>query len=228
MLASLTLAITSWAQNASPNENTAIPTVTFNCLWEAATPQEYTITVRSTGSTRYVATNPTRKSQDQAEDPVYDKQFTLSSAGSAKVFALTAQAKYFNGDFDYKKHAIANTGRKTLTYADISRNFQTTYNWSENPAIDQLTRFFQGVSSTIEYGRRLQFQLRYDKLGLEAELKSMEDQAQNQYLAELQIIAPVLESVVDDSAVMHIARQRARRLLQRARAESSGGVKTAQ
>lgn len=224
----LALAFPASAQNPTPAENPAIPTLTFDCLWEAATPQEYTITVRPTGSARYVSTNPLRSTEDRAQDPDYDMEFTLSSAGSAKVFALAAQAKYFDGDFEYKKHAVANTGRKTLTYADMVRHFQTTYNWSEVPAIDQITRFFQGVSSTIQHGRRLEFLHRYDKLGLEAELKGMEDEAEGHYLAELQIIAPVLESIAGDSSVMNVARQRARRLLERAKAEVASGVKPAQ
>ena len=228
LLASLTLVFPAAAQNRDPVENPAIPTVTFNCLWEAATPQLYTITARSTGTARYVSGNPVRKSEDaaQAADPDYTLEFTLSSPGAAKVFALATQAKYFDGDFDYK-HRVANTGAKTLTYADLTRHFQTTYNWSENAAIDQLTSYFQGISGTIEHGRKLQFLHRYDKLGLEAHLKAMEDEAQSHYLAELQIIAPVLESIANDSSVMNIARQRARRLLQRAKDETTNRVKTA-
>jgi hypothetical protein len=219
--ASLVLALSCSAQNPDPVENPAIPTVTFNRLWEAATPQLYTVTARSTGTARYVSSNPVRKSDDpaQAADPDYTLEFTLSSPGAAKVFALATQAKYFDGDFDYK-HRVANTGAKTLTYADLTRHFQTTYNWSENASIDQLTSFFEGVSSTIEHGRTLQFLHRYDKLGLEAHLKGMEDAAQSHYLAELQIIGPVLESIANDSSVLNIARQRARRLLQRAQAEA--------
>jgi hypothetical protein len=230
LLGSLALALSGAAQNPDPVENPPIPTVTFNCLWEAATPQLYTITARSTGSARYVSSNPVRTSDDpaQAADPDYTLEFTLSSPGAAKVFDLAKQAKYFDGDFDYKKHGVANTGAKTLTYADLARHFQTTYNWSENAAIDQLTSFFQGISGTIEHGRKLQFLHRYDKLGLEAQLKGMEDEAQSHYLAELQIIAPVLESIANDSGVMNIARQRARRLLQRAKAEAASAVKTTQ
>jgi hypothetical protein len=228
LLTGLALVLLGAGQNPDPAEHPAIPTVTFNCLWEAATPQLYAITARSTGSTRYVSSNPVRQSTDRTVDPDYEIEFTLSSSGSAKIFALATQANYFDGDFDYKKHAVANTGSKTLTYADLARHLQTTYNWSENAAIDQLTRFFQGVSSTIEHGRKLAFLHRYDKLGLEDELKAMEDEAQSRYLAELQIIAPVLESIANDSSVMNIARQRARRLLQRAKTEAASGVKTAQ
>ena len=221
-------ALSAVAQNPTPAENPAIPMVTFNCLWEAATPQDYTITVRSTGTARYVSTNPLRSVEDRAVNPDYDMEFTLSTPGAARVFALATQAKYFDGDFDYKKHAVADTGKKTLTYADMVRHFQTTYSWSENPAIDQLSRFFQGLSSTIESGRKLQFLQRFDKLGLEAQLKAMEDEAQNRYLAELQVIAPVLESIANDASVMNIARQRARRLVELGKAQAAGQVKVPQ
>jgi hypothetical protein len=202
------------AQNPNPSENPAVPVVTFNCLWEAATPQSYTVWVRSTGTARYVSSNPARAPEDRAEDPQYSIEFTMSDANRSKVFALTRQAGYFNGDFDFKKHSVANTGRKTLSYADLSRNFQTTYNWSENAAIDQLSRLFAGISSTVEHGRRLAFLHRYDKLGLEAELKGMENEGQIGFLSELQIIAPTLDSIANDASVLNIARARARRLLQ--------------
>jgi hypothetical protein len=213
-------AVAAPAQNPAQAENPAIPVVTFNCLWEAATPQEYTITLRSTGGARYVSSNPVRASEDRTQEPDYEIEFTMSAANRDKVFRLAQQAGYFNGNFDYKKHAMANTGKKTLTYADISRHYQTTYNWSENTAIDQLTELFTGISNTIEHGRKLEFLHRFDKLGLEAELKGMEDAAQNHYLAELPMIAPVLESIANDPSVLNIARQRARRLLAQSKQEA--------
>ena len=60
---------------------------------------------------------------------------------------------------------------------------------------------------------------RFDKLGLEDELKGMEDAAESHNLAELQIIAPTLKSIADDTTVLNIARQRAKRLLAKANSE---------
>lgn len=218
------------APDALP-DNPALPMVRFECVWEAATPQNYVLLVSNLGNARYLSRNPTRPNQPQGTSPNlpdYHIAFTLSSGNLARIFKLAQQANYFNGDFDYKKHPMANTGSKTLAYADSSRHFETTYNWSENPAIDQLTQLFQGLSGTLEYGRRLEFLHRYDKLGLEAELKAMEDAAQAHNLAEIQAIRPVLENLASDSAVMNIARQRARRLLNLADKEASmnAGVKS--
>jgi hypothetical protein len=219
------LAIPGAAQGPTPNPtvNPPIPVVTFNCLWDAATPQSYTITVRSTGSARYLSSNPDRPAESREADPEYTLDFPLPETSSKRVFNLAKQAGYFNGDFDYKKHGIAFTGTKTLSYADLAHNYQTTYNWSENPAIDQLTRLFSGISSTIEHGRKLVFLHRFDKLGLEAELNGMESEAQSGFLSELGIIAPTLENIANDPAVLHIARVRAQRLLELSRREAATG-----
>ena len=188
------------------------PTITFDLLWEAATPQNYTITVDSSGKASYVSRNPTRQVEGST-DPDYTMEFTISSVTRDRIFLLAKAVDYFHGDFDYK-HKVADTGRKTLMYADPARHFQTTYNYSENKNIEQITRIFQGISNTIEHGRTLQFKRRFDKLGLEKELKGMEEMASEGYLAEVQIIAPLLQNIVNDTSVLHIARQRAQRLLE--------------
>lgn len=189
------------------------PTITFDRYWEAATPQEFIITVRSSGVARYLSRNPTRieKGAQEAE-PDYTLDFTMSAPNRDKVFTLAQQTDYFHGDFDYK-HKVADTGKKTLTYADPVRYFQTTYNFSENKNIEFITRLCQGISNTIEHGRKLEFMHRYNKLDLDDELKGMEEMAQAGYMAEIQTIAPVLQSIANDSSVLHMARQRAQRLL---------------
>lgn len=203
-----------WAQNENQPEHPPIPTITFDHFWEDATPQEYIISVKSDGTSVYLSRNPLKPVQPGEEkEPAYERAFTMSPWTSNKIFKLAQQANYFNGDFDYKAHPIANTGEKTLTYADISRHFDTTFNYSENKAIEELSHLFQSISSTIEHGRKLQFKYKYDKLGLESELKIAEDAAERHDLAEIQVIAVTLRTIADDPSVLNIARQRARRLL---------------
>jgi len=108
---------------------------------------------------------------------------------------------------------VANTGKKTLTWSDAARKFHTVYNFSENKQLQQLTSIFEGISLTLEHGRKLQFLHRFDKLGLESELSGMEEMFKRHDLYELQLIAPTLRKIANDTAVMHLARQRAGRLL---------------
>jgi hypothetical protein len=213
----------------------AVPTVTFDSIWESAKPQEYMITVKSVGLSTYLSRNPLgppkttdnprdkqwgteEKAAAQPEDkePDYHVQFTMSPPTAKRVFKDAEAANYFNGNFDFIKHAVANTGHKTLTYADPVRYFETTFNFSEHKAVTDLAHLFQAISNTVEYGRKLEFKHKYDKLGLEDDLKAMEDAMEYHNLAELQIIAPTLQSIADDTSVMNIARARARRLLAKA------------
>ena len=199
---------------ALPQQNSGAPTITYDRFWEAATPQNVTLTLESTGKAKYVSRNPKRPAPEGEDaDPDYVLEFTMSPENSDRLFQLAKEANYFDGSFDYSKHRVASTGLKTVSYADAARRFQTQYNWSENKSIEQFTRLMEGVANTIEHGRKLQFKYRFDKLGLEAELKGMEEMAQREELAEIQIIAPLLQKMSDDTSVLHIARQRARRLL---------------
>jgi hypothetical protein len=209
------------AQNAdqNPAQNPTVPTITYDRIWEAYTPQEVTFTVTSTGSTRYISRNPLKPPEQASTDPDYTLEFTMSEANRTRIFRDAQAANYFNGDFIFKKHAVASTGKKTLTYADQSRHFETTYDYSENKAIQEINGIFQGISNTLEHGRKLQYLRRFDRLGLEAELKGMESLAEDHNLKELQIIAPTLESIANDPAILNIARERARRLLAKKPAE---------
>lgn len=202
------------SQNPEQQFHPRIPTVTFDLVWEQATPQEYTIRTQADGSSTYISRDPFKPVRPGEEkEPDYTLDFTISPANQSRIFKLAQETKYFNGDFDYKAHPIANTGKKTLTYADQMRHFQTVYNHSENKAVRELTGIFQGISDTIQFGRKLEFKHRYDKLGLESELKAMEEAAENHNLAEIQIVGSTLRNIAGDAAVLNIARQRARRLL---------------
>jgi hypothetical protein len=216
-LCAAALSSATLAQNANKADISSSPTVTYDVFWEPATPQGYTITVSQTGGGKYVSRNPTKPPDANGQrDDDFALDFTVSPVSRDRIFSLAKQAGYFNGDFAYRKHTVASTGKKTLSYADGVRQFQTRYDYSENPAIEELTSLFSGISNTIESGRRLQFKRRFDKLGLEAELKGMEHMAETNNLAELQLIAPLLEDLANDSSVLNIARQRARRLLAQA------------
>jgi hypothetical protein len=189
------------------------PTIAFDRYWEPATPQEFSVTVKASGAASYLSRNPTRIDKESHQpDPDYIVKFTLSPANLGRLFVLARQTNYFQGDFEFK-HKVADTGKKTLTYADPARHSETLYNFSENKNIDEITKMFQGISMTIEHGRKLEFMHRFDKLGLEDELRSLEDMAKAGELSEIRIIAPVLHKIADDNAVLHIARQRAQGLL---------------
>ena len=204
-------------QKLEPNHplHPRVPTVTFTFNWPSIEPHRYVISVDSTGNAAYESwmTEPT---SEHIEGEPYMLEFAVSAATRDRIFALAPQLNYFHGDFEYHKHRVAYTGDKTLAYADPDKTHETHYNWSENAGINELTALFEGISTTIEAGRRINHLLRFDRLGLDQELKTLEQEALDHRADELQIISPTLKQVAEDSGVMNIARQRARHLLQMA------------
>jgi len=127
---------------------------------------------------------------------------------------LAARSHYFSGKVDSGNRKVAFTGAKKLTYKDGQRETTAAYNFSSVPAVQQLTTLFQSVSATLEFGRRLAYYHRYQKLALDDELKHMEDEAKRGDLLELQAVKPVLQQIYDDGSVLNVVRARAQRIME--------------
>jgi hypothetical protein len=132
------------------------------------------------------------------------------------VFSLAEKTHHFAGDFEFRKHAIAQSGIKTLIYDSGSEHHYTTYNWSEDQAIQELTSIFEGISNTIEAARKLEFDRRFEKLELDEDLGNLEKLSNDGRLQEVQIIAPLLRELSSDRTVLHMAQLRAERILKKA------------
>ena len=188
--------------------------VSFSLDFPNSSPEHYEIAVQSDGQAHYVSSGRISQDSDVRDD--YETSFTLSDATRARIFALAAQAHYFSGKVDSGNKKLAFTGAKKLVYKDDKRNASADYNYSTQPAVQQLTTLFQSVGATLEFGRRLTYYHRYQKLALDDETKRMEDQARSGELAELKAVAPILQKIYDDTSVMNVARARALRIIQMA------------
>ncbi len=185
--------------------------VRFSFDWNQGFPwQTYSITVQSDGKSRFNGTPHADETNDT--DP-YQQDFTMSAANRQKIFDLAQKLNYFQGNFASPMKHIAQTGQKTLQYQSPQIQGSATYNWSQNADVEDLTRLFGAIAMTIDFGRKLAFQYRYDKLGMDKLLKELEDQQASHSVDELAIIAPVLRKIADDPNLMNISRQSAERLL---------------
>ena len=187
------------------------PSVRFSFDWSQGFPwQTYSVTVQSDGKCRFDGTPHADETNDT--DP-YQQDFTMSAANRQKIFDLAQKLNYFRGDFASPMKRIAQTGQKTLQYQSPQVRGSATYNWSQNPDVEELTRLFTAISTTIDFGRKLAFQYRFDKLGMDKLLKELEDQQASHGVEELAIIAPMLRKIANDPNLMNISRQSAERLL---------------
>ena len=185
--------------------------VTFTLDFAGANPSHYEIIVRQDGTGSYSSNgqlNSDSEPADLAPLPV-----TPSDKVRAQIFDLAQKAHFFTGKIDSGRKNIANTGTKILTYKDETHNSQATYNYSPQPAIQQLTSIFQSLSTVLEYGRRLSYFRKYQKLALDEDLKRMEQMQRENSLGDVQAIAPVLNEIANDSTLINVSRARALRLL---------------
>ncbi len=188
--------------------------VTFTLDFPASQPEHYSIRVQSDGSAHYQSSG--RLSADSDQTDSFDLSFTVGAETRQRIFELAAKAGYFQKDVDSHHKGIAFTGKKTLNYKDARRSSESTYNYSSNPAVQDLTNLFQSLSATLEFGHRLQYDRQYQKLALDEELRRMEEMALSNTLVEVAAIQPILDQIVADPSVINVTRARAQRLLERA------------
>jgi len=193
--------------------------VTFTIDFPTSQPEHYSVRVQSDGSARYQSSgrlSPDSDETDSHDNDSFHLDFTVGAETRQKIFELAAKAGYFQKDVDSHHKDLAFTGKKTLAYKGARRSGESTYNYSLNPAVQDLTSLMQSLSATLEFGHRLQYDRHYQKLALDEELKRMEDLARTNELVEVTAIQSILDQIIADPSVINVTRARAQRLLARA------------
>jgi hypothetical protein len=185
--------------------------ITFSLDFPQSNPEHYSISVDATGHALYECTGVVA---EDSEKQTYRLEFEMSAENRGKVFEWAKQARYFTGNIDSGNSKLAFTGAKVLTYQDGQSSNTGRYNYSNLASVRELTALFQNMATTLEYGHRLAYYHRYQKLALDEELKRMEAQARSNELSEIQGVSPVLQEIVDDASVINGVRARAKELME--------------
>jgi hypothetical protein len=212
LLTAATLLAQEPAPAAVPVPVPAQATVTYLFDWPQGVPwTKFSIDVQSDGRAHFNGT-PHPDANNSDTDPVL-QDFNMVPGNRERIFELTQKLNYFQGDMDAHIKRIAQTGQKTLRYQSPQAHSTATFNYSQNPDVKELLQLFTGIATTIDYGRKLEFQYRFDKLGMAQCLKELEQGKADHQIAELHLINPILQKIADDPNVMNIARESAQRLL---------------
>jgi hypothetical protein len=201
----------SAAQQAASGSGASPATVTFTLDFPQSNPEHYSIAVDAAGHARYECAGTIA---EDSEQEAYKAEFQVSAGNREKIFEWAKQARYFTGKIDSGNGKLAFTGTKVLSYQDGQLSNTVRYNYSNLAAVQQLTALFQNMGATLDYGRRLAYYHRYQKLALDDELKRMETQARSNELDEIQGVAPVLQEIFEDASVINVVRARAKELIE--------------
>jgi hypothetical protein len=194
----------------APAQSQAVPSVSFSLAFPGSEPDRYAISVAQNGDATYFSDGKLTEGSD-ADD--FKLTFSITPATRSRIFDLAKKAHYFSQAVDSKKKNMAFTGTKVLIYNDGQKENRASFNYSSVEPVQQLAELFENMSSTLEFGRRLEYYHRYQKLALDEELKRMEEMANQNELHKLSAVAPVLQQIAQDNTVINPVRARAQRLL---------------
>jgi hypothetical protein len=180
-------------------------------------PSRYTITIDENGAGHF-ASQPGPAEPD-ASDDVYpapvDRDIRIDDSLRAELFSYARAHGFFSARCERGRDSLAFTGNKTLTYTGSDGHGTCAFVWAGDPVLQRLADQLNSVAFTIEIGRRLDVEVRHDRLGLDSELASLQDAIKDQRASDLPNIATELQAIAGDQDVMDRARKRAMALLAR-------------
>jgi hypothetical protein len=180
-------------------------------------PPKYFLTVEEDGSGHFQseAGGPSGDNEAMPAE-AQDRPIHISKAVREGMFAAARKNKFFNISCDDGGKNIAFQGEKTLAYQGSDGQGSCMYNWSKNAQIEKLTDQFEAVAATLEEGSRLTRQYEHGRLSLDTEMEALDQMVHEGRAIEIQNIAPILEKLANDEAVLQRVQRRARALLQAA------------
>ncbi len=177
-------------------------------------PSQYTITFDETGAGRFASKpGPVSDPSDDVFPTALDRSILLDDTLRSDLFRYARSHSLFATRCTTTKTSLAFTGNKTLSYTGPDGTGSCTFVWAEDPTLQRLADQLGAVAFTLEEGRRLDLEVRHDRLGLDAELASLQDAFKDHRASDLPNIADQLHTIADDQQVMDRARKRAQALL---------------
>lgn len=182
-------------------------------------PHKYVITVGEDGSGHFSSQAADAAEGQSMGSESQDRPIHISKALRESMFAIAHKNKLFAISCDDGGKNIAFQGNKTLEYEGPEGKGSCMYNWSKNPQIDKLTDQFEAIAATLDEGSKLQREYEHGRLSLDEEMEILEQMVHDGRAIELENIAPILQTLAGDEAVLQRVQRRARALLQEAKSD---------
>ena len=166
------------------------------------------------GLYRALAPGAVAVSSEGGTGPDAGQPIAVPAAVLGKMFAAVPLVK--SNRCDSHRKGIAQTGTKTLRLEGGEAVAECSYNYSDDERVNAATAVFEAVAETMQYGDRLRSKLRFDRLGLDAEMDGLQTALTEGRALEVGNIAPELQKIANDDRVMERVRRKAAHLLESA------------
>lgn len=194
---------------ANPESAPAETTITYRKVFKTSFPEFVEIKLNQQG----VGTADLR----QLDEDANPQPFEIGPPLAQRIFALAAKLHNFQG-VDLEVHRrLANLGEKTFTYQSGAETHETRFNYTLDESATQLVNIFEGLSRQSTDLSDLIRTMRYDRLGVNDVLQTIETDFDHKLLPEPARLLPALDQLGVDDKFIDIARQKARALATRIR-----------
>jgi hypothetical protein len=184
--------------------------LTFRRIFKSSTPELIEISVREDSD----AANFEIRQLDEDRNA---QPFEVGARLRAKMFQLAATLNQFQGlDLDVHRK-IANLGEKTFRWERGAESHEAKFNYTLNAKANELLQIFEGLARQQEHVTEIARRIKYDRLGVNAELLELEKDLNHKLLPEPERVLPELDQIAKDERFLEIARKRARYLAERIR-----------
>ena len=144
----------------------------------------------------------------------HQSRFVISADGMDRL-KIAADSGEGLSACETRSKGVANMGAKSLTIwpAGGGSPQHCDFNYSSNPSIQNAAAYLQQMAETLQAGAEMERLERFDRLGLDAEVKHLSDEVSRGEAVELSGIRPVLLKLADDPEVMGRVHAEAQHLL---------------
>ncbi len=194
---------------AAADQAAAPARFTFIKIFPGSLPEYTGLTVAEDGAATYDG-----RSLQELPHP---ENFRLPADLTAQLFTYAAALNFFQGVQLDSSRRIANLGRKTFRFEKGAERNEVEFNYTENAAANALLDLCEKIARSRFHIARLEFKLRFDRLGMLETLREFEYQFNNKALIYYEQFIPVLTQIAQDSRLVRLAQTRAQRLLERIR-----------
>lgn len=178
-------------------------------------PARYSITIEEDGAARFVSQPGVSQQGDDVFPAGIDRSIRIDDSLRDALFRYARSHSFFATSCNRRQNNLAFTGQRNIAYTGPDGQGSCAFVWAADSTLQNLSDQLGAVALTIEIGRRLDVEVQHDRLGLDAELQSLQDAVKDRRASDLPNIVNQLQAIATDQQVMDRARKRALALLSR-------------
>lgn len=172
-----------------------VPRLYFSKSFPHSAPAYVAIAVDKTGAGDY-------REEENDDNPV---RFQLGEPEVAAMFSLAAKLGHFDHPLE-SPLKVAFMGTKTFRFVDGDKKSEVKFNFSEDPAAQALTDWFERISESEQLFINLQLAAKYDRLGVMKALLLLESANDRKRLVNTSQYLALLDRIAKNESYMHQAR----------------------